>query len=47
MHGSDYVNEDYVGRSWGCFTVDKKHSKKIIDLIKGGAIIFVYTGDEK
>lgn len=46
VHGSSYVNDENAGRSWGCFTVDIRHSTSLINLIKGGAVIFVYTGNE-
>lgn len=48
MHGSDYVNEDfvkqngYLGRSLGCPALPKKMNKKIIDVIKKGSCLFLY-----
>lgn len=49
VHGASYVNQrfaqshGYLGRSWGCFAVDDKDSKSIIDQIKEGSIIFTYS----
>ena len=52
IHGANYVDERLVngngviGRSWGCPAVSKKLSKKIINLLKGGSLLFVYGEDE-
>ena len=49
MHGADYVSENfiqargYIGRSWGCPAVPEKMSKPIIDKIKDGTCLFIYT----
>lgn len=49
MHGADYVSENfigergYIGRSWGCPAVPAKMSKPIIDKIKDGTCLFIYT----
>lgn len=51
IHGADYVSEEFIiengrlGRSWGCPAVPMKLSTQIIDLIKEGSCIFVYTSD--
>lgn len=51
MHGADYVNEDYIrsqgyiGRSWGCPAVSPKLCKPIIDRIKNGTCMFIYSPD--
>jgi hypothetical protein len=48
MHGAHYVNEKlaneagYVGRSHGCFSVRQDVTKKIIDTIKGGSLLYAY-----
>ena len=51
MHGADYVNEGmiqsqgYIGRSWGCPTVPEKLHKPIINKIKNGTCLFIYSPD--
>lgn len=53
MHGSDYVSEEFVasrgtlGRSYGCPAVPMKDHKKIIDMIKGGTLLFLYHPTKK
>ncbi len=53
MHGAPYVNEDlihdrgYIGRSWGCPAVSPKMSKPIIDKIKNGTCLFIYSKNNK
>ena len=52
IHGANYVDERLVngngviGRSWGCPAVSKKLSKEIINLLKGGSLLFIYANDE-
>jgi hypothetical protein len=52
IHGANYVNEKFVngcgaiGRSWGCPSVSKKISTEIIDLLKGGSLLYIYADDE-
>ncbi len=49
MHGADYVNESliqsqgYIGRSWGCPAVPEKLHRPIIDKIKNGTCLFIYS----
>jgi hypothetical protein len=49
MHGADYVNEDYIhsqgyiGRSWGCPAVAPKLSRPVINSIKNGTCLFIYS----
>lgn len=49
MHAAPYVNaamarsKGYIGRSWGCPAVPVELHKKIIDLIKGGTCLFIYS----
>lgn len=49
VHGADYVNEDYVqqqgyiGRSYGCPAVPANISDDIIDHIKEGTCLFIYS----
>jgi hypothetical protein len=53
MHGAPYVNEDlihnrgYIGRSWGCPAVSPKVNKPIIDKIKNGTCLFIYSENNK
>lgn len=43
LHGSDYVSSSYVGRSWGCFAIERGLARETIDLIKEGAFLYVHT----
>ncbi len=46
VHGADYANPSfiqkngYLGRSWGCPALPQNLSRKIIDTIKGGSVIY-------
>jgi len=52
IHGANYVDERLVngagviGRSWGCPAVSNKLSKEIINLLKGGSLLYIYANDE-
>ena len=52
IHGANYVSENIangngvIGRSWGCPAVSKKLSKEIINLLKGGTLLYIYADDE-
>jgi L,D-transpeptidase catalytic domain len=52
MHGADYVNEDmihakgYIGRSWGCPAVPEELDAPIINQIKGGTCLFIFSPDK-
>jgi hypothetical protein len=52
MHGADYVNENlaqkqgYIGRSFGCPAVPEKLHRPIIDQIKNGTCLFIYSPDK-
>jgi hypothetical protein len=52
LHGADYVNEKYIarkgyiGRSLGCPAVPHKLHTTIIDLVKGGTCLFLYSPDK-
>lgn len=52
VHGADYVCEDFIrrtgrlGRSQGCPAVPNALSKPIINAIKGGSCLFVYSPDK-
>lgn len=49
MHGADYVNPSYIpklgyiGRSQGCPAVSPKEAKPIINTIKNGSCLFIYS----
>lgn len=51
MHGAGYVDErlihsqGYIGRSWGCPAVPQRLHKSIIDKIKNGTCLFIYSPD--
>jgi len=51
VHGAPYVSESfiqargYIGRSWGCPAVPAPLSKPIIDKIKNGTCLFIYSPD--
>jgi len=53
IHPADYVSEDHIrqwgflGRSEGCPAIPEQLNKPIIDLIRGGSCIFVYSQDKK
>jgi hypothetical protein len=52
IHGANYVDEKFIsgcgviGRSWGCPSVSQKISREIIDLLKGGNLLYIYADDE-
>lgn len=51
IHGAGYVDESliraqgYIGRSWGCPALPEKLHKPIIDKIKNGTCLFIYSPD--
>jgi hypothetical protein len=51
IHGAGYVDEalirsqGYIGRSWGCPALPEKLHKPIIDKIKNGSCLFIYSTD--
>ena len=51
MHGAWYVEPNFIkqsgraGRSWGCPSIAQSIAKPIINLIKGGSVIFAYYPD--
>ncbi|MEP7107531.1 MAG: murein L,D-transpeptidase catalytic domain family protein [Ferruginibacter sp.] len=53
MHGAQYVDEQlihsqgYIGRSWGCPAVPPRLNKSIIDKIKNGTCLFIFSADSK
>ncbi|HMK05136.1 MAG TPA: murein L,D-transpeptidase catalytic domain family protein [Ferruginibacter sp.] len=52
IHGADYVSEGlirtkgYLGRSFGCPSLPQHLNKPIIDKIKGGSCLFIYSQDK-
>jgi hypothetical protein len=53
IHCADYVSEatikalGYIGRSLGCPALPKKYTKPIIETIKDGSCLFVYSPSKK
>jgi L,D-transpeptidase catalytic domain len=52
MHAAAYVDESlirsqgYIGRSWGCPAVPENLHKPIIDKIKNGTCLFIFSPDK-
>lgn len=48
VHAANYVTPSfikqhgYAGTSWGCFAVDPRNTKELINYIKGGTVIYAY-----
>jgi len=53
MHPADYVSEDhirqwgYLGRSEGCPAIPEELDRAIIDSIRGGSCLFIYSPNNK
>ena len=53
IHGAEYVDErlirsqGYIGRSWGCPAIPQGLHKSIIDKIKNGTCLFIFSPDMK
>lgn len=51
IHGASYVSEDFVkkygrlGRSWGCPALSISANKKLLPLIKEGAVLYAFHKD--
>ncbi|MGR5062316.1 murein L,D-transpeptidase catalytic domain family protein [Photobacterium sp. DNB22_13_2] len=49
IHGADYATKSfinrhgYLGRSWGCPALPTNLSREIIDIIKGGSVIYAHA----
>ncbi|MBL0056474.1 MAG: murein L,D-transpeptidase catalytic domain family protein [Chitinophagaceae bacterium] len=52
VHGAPYVNESlartrgYIGRSWGCPALPQELSRPVIDKIKHGTCLFIYSPNQ-
>jgi hypothetical protein len=51
VHGAAYVNADrvnsaYMGRSQGCPALPQNEYAKVIDIIKDGSVMFIYSPSE-
>lgn len=53
MHGAPYVSENfisqkgYLGRSWGCPAVPENLNRPIIEKIKNGSCLFIFSENRK
>lgn len=53
VHGAWYMEPSFIqktgraGRSWGCPSIAKTIAKPVINLIKGGSVLFAYYPDHK
>ncbi|MBS1510286.1 MAG: murein L,D-transpeptidase catalytic domain family protein [Bacteroidetes bacterium] len=53
MHGADYVSEaniasqGFLGRSWGCPAVSEQLHKPIINTIKNGSCLFIFSPNKR
>jgi hypothetical protein len=53
MHAAPYVSEEiaqnqgHIGRSWGCPAVPEKLNKPIIEKIKNGTCLFIFSENKK
>lgn len=50
IHAADYVDRSLtgagrLGRSFGCPAVPAEDNARVIDLLKGGAVLFIYADD--
>jgi len=53
VHGSEYVGNDYLrynrinGRSYGCPAIPAEQTSKVINTIKNGSCLFIYSPTKK
>jgi hypothetical protein len=51
MHEADYASDahvrrnGYMGRSWGCPAMDPAVAQDVIDLVKNGSAMLIYSPD--
>jgi len=52
IHSAKYVTPGYIkradraGRSWGCFALNPSKTKELINLTRGGSVLFAYAPAE-
>lgn len=51
VHGATYIGDNrkgapYMGRSFGCPAVPQEHAMKVIDMIKDGSTLFIYSPNQ-
>jgi len=52
IHSASYMTPSFIkehhraGRSWGCFAVNPAKSQQLINLVKGGSVLFAYAPDQ-
>lgn len=52
IHAANYVTPSFVkahgraGRSWGCFALNPARSHELINMVKGGSVLFAYAPEE-
>lgn len=52
LHGAPYVSENYIrshgyiGRSWGCPALPERLTRPIIETIKNGSCLFIYSANK-
>ena len=53
MHGADYANPNTIksmgrlGRSLGCPALPRSVSKKVIDIIKNGSVMYIHANNQE
>ncbi len=53
IHGADYCDRSFIssagrlGRSFGCPSLPKEINDEVIDVIKEGAVLFIYAADKQ
>ena len=47
VHGASYVdpNRTIIGRSWGCPALEPAESRRVINLIRSGSVLYIYHKD--
>lgn len=49
MHGATYVSQRYIqrtgriGRSWGCPAIEMRYIPKVVDQLRGGSLLILWT----